>query len=239
MEMFNVFNIPTGVAQINDRVVQAAKRTNRDPSQVKIVAVSKFIAPERIVEALQAGITILGENRVQEFLHKYSMIEGPVEWHLVGTLQTNKVKQVVGRVELIHSLDRFSLAAEISRQAKSAGIEVNVLVQVNISREPSKHGLERSKVIPFLKQVSQLEGLRVKGLMTIAPLGNQEVVRLVFREMHELFEQIAKLDIPKVEMKYLSMGMTDDFEVAVEEGANLLRIGTGIFGKRLMIKREG
>jgi hypothetical protein len=233
------FDIPTGLAQIKERIVQAAQRAGRDPSRVRVVAVSKFVAPERIEEAIKAGITVLGENRVQEFLDKHKVIKEPVDWHLVGTLQTNKVKPVIGKVEMIHSLDRLSLAEEISRQTCLAGSSVKVLVQVNVSGEPSKRGIEPQKVIYFLEQIAQLEGLSVKGLMTIAPFGNVETARVVFRELRVLFDQVAGLNIPNVKMQYLSMGMTDDFEIAVEEGSNLVRIGTGIFGKREVFEKEG
>lgn len=220
------------IAQIKQRIVQAAERTGRDPDQVKIVAVTKFVDLERINEALSTGITILGENRVQEFMSKYPRVKKTVEWHLIGSLQTNKVKSAINRIDLIHSLDRFSLAKEISLNARRSGKRVKALVQVNVAGESSKRGLTPEEVIPFIKQVTQLEGLEIQGLMTIAPLGEPEGSRLVFSRLRQIFEQVSELDIPGAEMRYLSMGMTNDFEVAVEEGANLIRIGTGIFGSR-------
>ena len=228
----NSFKISDGVAQIRERVAQAAQRSRRDPGEVEIVAISKFVSPERIAEAIQAGIGILGENRVQELLAKYPVVQSPAAWHLVGRLQTNKVKPIIGKVDLIHSLDRYALAAEIAKQTRAAGTRVNVLVQVNVSGEPSKQGLKPMEVMPFLEQIAPLEGLAVKGLMTIAPQGDPQAARMVFREMRQLFTQVAQAEIAQVEMRYLSMGMTDDFEAAIEEGANLVRIGTGIFGKR-------
>lgn len=233
-----MFDIAERIALIREKIDQAAERSGRDPKQIKIVAVSKFVDPERIQEALGAGLTTFGENRVQEFLTKYPVIKGPIQWHMVGSLQTNKVKQVIGKVQLIHSLDRRSLAEELSRQARLTGSEATVLVQVNVSREISKKGLAPEEVIPFLKWLSTIGGVEVKGLMTIGPLGEPEKARPVFRQLRELFERIADLELPMVEMKYLSMGMTNDYEIAIEEGANLVRIGTGIFGRRETAQRR-
>ncbi|NLK51682.1 MAG: YggS family pyridoxal phosphate-dependent enzyme [Syntrophomonadaceae bacterium] len=220
------------VDEIKKRINEAAERSGQDSDRVQIIAVTKFVGPERIGEAVGAGINILGENRVQEFIKKYPLVEGPVQWHLIGSLQTNKVKSVIDKVELIHSLDRDSLALEISRQAQRFGRPVKALVQVNVSGESTKRGLATDELFPFIKKVTQLDGLLIKGLMTIAPLGDPESIRPVFRTLRHLYENLAEKDLPGVQMEYLSMGMTNDFEIAVEEGANLIRIGTGIFGGR-------
>ena len=229
---YNSFKIADGVARIRERVAQAARRARRDPGEVEIVAVSKFVSPERIAEAVEAGIGIFGENRVQELLAKYPLVKSPAAWHLVGRLQTNKVKPIIGKVDLIHSLDRYALAAEIAKRAQAAGTRVNVLVQVNVSGEPSKQGLKPAEVMPFLEQIASFEGLAVKGLMTIAPQGDPQAARMVFRELRQLFEQVAQAEIAQVEMRYLSMGMTDDFEVAIEEGQTWCASAICIFGKR-------
>ncbi len=217
--------------KVCERITAAAVRAGRDPSEVRLVAVTKKIGISEIKEAINAGIKVMGENRVQDFLTKYKQIGDRVEWHLIGHLQRNKVKHVIGRIKLIHSLDSMRLAEEISRRACEAGICVNTLVQVNVSGEKSKYGLAVPEVKPFLKEAGTLEGIRILGLMTIAPLVERpEETRPVFREMFSLWTDLQKTVLPRVEMRYLSMGMTNDFEVAIEEGANLVRIGTALFG---------
>lgn len=226
-------SIAENVASVRERIARAAERVNRNPEEIDIAAVAKTVEAERIKEALEAGIEIIGENKIQEALPKVRDIDRPVTWHMVGHLQRNKVKEAVRIFHLIHSLDSLRLAEEIDSRALTAGIIMDVLVQVNTSQEESKYGLEPGETIPLLKQISSFKGLSIRGLMTIgAFLPDPEAVRPCFRRLRELQDEILEASIPNVEMEYLSMGMTSDFEVAIEEGANLVRIGTAIFGAR-------
>lgn len=225
--------ITENIASVKERIARAAERAGRHPSEIAIVAVAKGVDVERIREALEAGISIIGENRVQEALQKMKAVDGSVTWHMVGHLQRNKVKQAVHIFDLIHSLDSLRLAEEINSRALTAGTIMDVLVQVNTSQEETKFGLEPQETINLLRAISTFKGLSVRGLMTIgAFLPDPEEVRPCFRRLRELKEKIIEADIPNIEMEYLSMGMTSDFEVAIEEGANIVRIGTAIFGPR-------
>lgn len=225
--------IAENLEKVRKKIEAAAQRAGRDPAEIKLVAVTKTVEVPQIEEAIAAGITAIGENRVQELRKKYPEVTLPVEWHLIGHLQTNKVKYIVDKVDLVHSLDRFSLAQEIAKRAQQAGRIMPVLVQVNVAQEETKFGLRVEETEEFIRRVSELEGIKIQGLMTIAPyVEDPEEVRPVFRKLKELSEEIQDKAIPKVEMKYLSMGMSNDYEVAIEEGANLVRIGTAIFGER-------
>ncbi|GBF33281.1 hypothetical protein DCCM_2380 [Desulfocucumis palustris] len=225
-------SIAAGLTLVRENVKRAAQRAGRDPSGIKLVAVTKTVGPDAAKRAIDLGVTALGENRVQEILAKGPLLPGGIEWHLIGTLQTNKVKPIIGRVNLIHSLDRWHLAEEISRRSVEAGLASGVLVQVNVSGEETKSGLSPEEVADFIKDALSLPGLTIKGLMTIAPyVDNPEEVRPVFKELRLLSENI-KSKISSVELDCLSMGMTNDYTVAVEEGANIIRVGTAIFGKR-------
>jgi len=213
-----------------NKVRFAAERAGRNAEEIKLVAVSKTVDVEQIKGGIKAGIQALGENRVQDFLPKYEAVGGEVEWHFIGHLQSNKVRNIIDKVTLIHSLDRWSLAEEINKRAGSTAVLPCVLVQVNISGEDSKFGMPPEEVLPFLRRASKLNNLKVCGLMTMAPFaGNPEEVRPVFRELKQLFDTISQEAIDGVHMDYLSMGMTNDFEVAIEEGANIVRIGRAIF----------
>jgi pyridoxal phosphate enzyme (YggS family) len=215
------------------RVAAAAARTGRDPGGIKVVAVTKTVEPERIKAAFRCGITDFGENRVQELVQKADILNVECKWHLIGHLQTNKVKYIIDRVCLVHSLDSIELAHEIDRRAKRAGRVMEVLVQVNVAGESTKYGIEPAAALPFVKEVSRMENIRIRGLMTIAPLvSDPEKVRWVFAGLRQLLIDIRKENIDNVSMDYLSMGMSNDFEVAIEEGANIIRPGTVIFGKR-------
>lgn len=207
-----------------------------DTSKVKLVAVTKNHGVASMLEALASGITAVGENRVQEMLSKHPAVQAAgftPEWHLIGHLQTNKARQAVPVADLIHSVDSEHLAVEIDKVAAKLGKCQDVLVQVNIADEDSKFGTEIRQAIPLAKQISQLEHVRVCGLMTIAPYcENPESVRPVFRELYRLYGELKGLNLPHTAVEWLSMGMTNDYMVAIEEGANLVRIGTGIFGSR-------
>lgn len=216
--------------KVAQRAAAAACRVQRKPEEIVIIAVTKNQSVDTIKEGIQAGIGSIGENRVQELLSKYDALAGQVQWHFIGHLQTNKVKYIIDKVQLIHSLDNLGLAEEIHRRGEQRAIYVNVLVQVNVSGEESKFGLAPEEVIPFIETVSrQFKRVKIKGLMTIAPFDEAEEVRPFFRNLRELADYVRMHNIEGVEMQYLSMGMTNDFEVAIEEGANMVRVGRAIF----------
>jgi PLP dependent protein len=224
-------SISDNILSVRQRIGAAAERSSRDPSSVKLVAVTKTVDLEDMEQALATQVEEFGENRVQELLRKYPHFAAKINWHLIGHLQSNKVKQVLGKAQLIHSLDRLSLAREISRTAQELQLIVPLLVQVNISGEESKYGLSTVEVNDFLAEIHAYPGINIKGLMTMAPLvPHQEEARPVFKGLATLAEDIKRQNFPGVTMNILSMGMTNDFEVAVEEGANLVRVGSAIFG---------
>ncbi|MEW8978666.1 MAG: YggS family pyridoxal phosphate-dependent enzyme [Symbiobacterium sp.] len=227
-------NIKENIGLIQEQIRQAALRAGRDPAGVKLIAVSKTRTVAEIEEALACGIRDFGENRVQELRSKAPLLaeEGPT-WHLIGTLQTNKVKQALEWAELIHSLDRVSLLEELVKQAERRGRPCDVLVQVNVSGEATKHGLAPGDLEPFLRRVAQQRWVRVRGLMTMAPYSpDPEQARPYFRRLRELRDQMRALGLEGVSMEHLSMGMSGDFVVGVEEGATMVRVGTAIFGPR-------
>ncbi|MDO4719052.1 MAG: YggS family pyridoxal phosphate-dependent enzyme [Peptostreptococcaceae bacterium] len=202
--------------------------------EITLIAVSKTVGAEAVMEAVDAGVTDLGENKVQEIEKKYPQICRPVRWHLIGSLQTNKVKYIIDKTVLIHSLDRISLAEEIDRRAKQKGIIANCLVQINISQEDSKHGVEYEAAESFVEEVlSRYENIKIEGLMGMAPFElDAEDTRPYFRKMKELFDRLSQKEHPRLRMRRLSMGMSGDYEVALQEGSNMIRIGTSIFGQR-------
>ena len=199
----------------------------------EICGVSKTIDPETINMAWDGGIRILGENRVQELMSKIDMLNPDYKIHLIGQLQTNKVKYIVDRVDMIQSVDRDALADEIDRRATAAGRVMPVLVQVNIAKEPQKAGIDEESLLPFIRRLSGMRGLRVDGLMAIMPIADDpEAVRPYFRRMREWFDRLKDMDIPNVSMNTLSMGMSDDCLVACQEGATMVRLGRALFGER-------
>ena len=219
--------------QVQNRIAAAAERAERAPGSVGVVAVSKTKPVELILEAIEAGVTDIGENRVQEAECKYSQIDRPVRWHLVGHLQTNKVKSALQIFDLIHSVDSLRLLSEIERRSAELNRQTDVLIQVNTSAEPSKYGIEPDGTLDFIESALDYSHVRIKGLMTIgAFLPDPEEVRPSFVLLRRLKEKIMAQQFPGIDLEYLSMGMTNDFEVAIEEGANLVRIGTAIFGTR-------
>ena len=215
---------------VRRQVADAADCVDRDPSEVLIVAVTKTHGVESIRKALVAGVRDFGENRVQEFLGKYGLFP-TANWHFIGTLQTNKAKDVVGRACLIHSVDSVKLLAEIDRRATAAGVVQPVLLEVNISGEASKHGFLPADVREALIEASRMPGVHVRGLMTMAPFGRPQDARWVFRELRELRDSLREMPLNGVELVELSMGMSNDFRVAVEEGATIVRVGGAIFGR--------
>jgi len=211
----------------------ACTRCGRDPETVRLVAVSKTHPADAIRAAQATGQTLFGENYVQEFLAKADAVAPPVEWHFIGHLQSNKVKSLAGKVTLIHSVDRLSLAEEIDRQWGKLGQRADVLIEVNLGGEASKAGIDATDLKPLLHRLGTLPHLAVRGLMLLPPyLDDPEAVRPYFRGLRELAEEIDRLHLPGVAMDELSMGMSHDFAVAIEEGATLIRVGTAIFGER-------
>lgn len=220
---------------IREKIEKAAIKSGRKLEDITLVAVSKTVEPDKIMKAIDLGITELGENRVQELSEKYDIINSNYNcnWHLIGHLQTNKVKYVVDKVKMIHSVDRYELAVEINNRAQKIGRTIDILIQVNVSGEESKFGVSPDSAIDLIEQIAKLENVRIRGLMTMAPYAsNPETVRYVFSGLRKLSIDIEKENINNIVMDYLSMGMSNDFEVAIEEGANLVRIGTSLFGKR-------
>jgi hypothetical protein len=201
---------------------------------VAIVAVTKTVDVARIKEALAAGARILGENRIQEAKEKKPKISEAADWHLIGHLQTNKARQAVTLFDTVHSLDSRRVARALDREAESQGKRITVMVQVNISGEESKFGVEPEETPELLREIAAMEHLAVEGLMTVPPFSDDpEASRPVYRRLRELRDRLAILEIPAVNLRHLSMGMSHDFDTAVEEGATLVRIGTGIFGERM------
>ncbi len=215
---------------VRRQVHDAADVSGRGPDEVTIVVVTKTVGIPEIRMAMDAGARDFGENRVQEFLGKYGLFPD-VDWHFIGSLQTNKVKDVIGRACLVHSIDSGHLLAEVARRAEQAGLVQPVLLQVNVSGERSKHGFTCDDVREALVEASRLPGVAVRGLMTMAPFGRPEDARWVFRELRELRDSLREMPLNGVELTELSMGMSNDFKVAVEEGATIVRVGGAIFGK--------
>ncbi len=215
---------------VRRQVADAADVAGRSGDEITIVGVTKTVGIDDIRAALSAGISDFGENRVQEFLGKYGLFPD-AHWHFIGSLQTNKVKDVVGRASLIHSVDSLHLLAEIGKRAAAAGVVQPVLLQVNVSGESSKHGFECCDVREALIEASHLPAVSVRGLMTMAPFGRPEDARWVFRELRELRDSLREMPLNGVELDELSMGMSNDFRVAVEEGSTIVRVGRAIFGR--------
>jgi len=225
-------NIARNVEQVRERIELACARAGRDPGEVTVVAVSKTFPAEVIREAVEAGIRDIGENRVQEAYQKFQELGRIATWHMVGHLQTNKVKRALEFFDWIHSVDSLHLAREISKRAERLGREVDVLLEVNTSGEASKYGVTPEELPALAEAVSQLPRIRVRGLMTIAPIVERpEEARPYFVMLRELRDRLVEEGVV-AELPHLSMGMTDDFEVAVEEGATMVRIGRAIFGER-------
>ena len=226
--------IKENVEQVRERVAAACRRSRRGPDAVKLVAISKTFPPECIRAAYEAGLRDFGENRVQEAMAKRPALSDlSITWHLVGHLQTNKAKAARELFHWVDSVDSFRLAQKLDQAAASGGGRLPVLLEVNLGEEASKAGAGESKIIQLARQVSQLGTLEVRGLMVIPPfLDDPELVRPYFRWLRELARKIDSKDIPNLSMQELSMGMSHDFEVAIEEGATIVRVGTAIFGVR-------
>ena len=226
-------SIADNLKTVLDRIGSAALKAGRDPAAVRLVAVSKTKAAASVNEAARAGQRLFGENYVQELVAKAKEVAEQVEWHFIGHLQSNKVRQIVGLVTMIHSVDRLSLAEEIDRQWGKLGLCCDILIEVNIAGEESKSGTTAREVSELVRRVSLLPHVRIRGIMTMPPFfDDPEGARPYFRELRRLAEEIAAEKIPGVEMAELSMGMSGDFEAAIAEGATIVRVGTAIFGER-------
>lgn len=224
--------IAENIAHVRRRIDAALERSGRTGQDVTLVAVSKTVPVEAIREALAAGITDIGENRAQEARAKFDAVGAGPSWHFIGYLQRNKVRYVVQFADLIQSVDRIEVLAEIGRRAAAVDKTQRLLIEVNVSGEEAKSGVAPPDLEGLISAASQLRSIKVEGLMTMAPLTEDpERVRPVFRKLADIFAKLAKENIPNVEMLHLSMGMTDDFEVALEEGSNMVRIGRAIFAK--------
>lgn len=227
-------SIKENIDGIMKRVEAACSKAGRNAEDITLIAVSKTVDALRAGEAVECGIINLGENKVQELVDKYEKLDNKgIKWHMIGHLQKNKVKYIVDKAELIHSVESAELAAEINKRASNHNLVSKILIELNIAKEESKFGIDDENVYDFVRELEQYENIRVMGLMTVAPYSeNPEEIRWVFKKMKEIYDNISKLNLKNIEMKYLSMGMTNDFEIAIEEGANVIRIGTAIFGAR-------
>jgi len=226
-------NIAANIEKIKQRIAAACARCGREPHSVALMAVTKTVPIERILQAVDAGITLLGENYVQEAREKHELLGGRARMHLIGHLQTNKAKYAVRLFDCVHSVDRLELAQELDRRAKAVNRTLDILIEVNVSGEQTKNGVSPAQARELIGRVAGLENLFVRGLMTMAPYSDDpETSRPYFQALRQLRDDIAREEIPRVQMAELSMGMTDDFEVAIEEGSTIVRIGRAIFGAR-------
>lgn len=225
--------IRENLAEVRNNIVKACEKVGRDPSEVTLLAVSKTKPVEMIREAMAAGQRAFGENYVQEIEEKYAVLGDNADWHMIGHLQRNKVKYIIGKVSLIHSVDSLRLAEQIQKEAEKHSLTVRVLLEVNVANEESKWGFTPDETVEAVKAVAAMQNVHVCGLMTSAPMTEDaESNRVYFRQLRKLFDDIRAMNIENVDMQVLSMGMTGDYIVAVEEGSTLVRVGTGIFGAR-------
>lgn len=226
-------DIRANLAEINKQIKEAAEGCGRNADEVLLVAVSKTRTPEEINIAIDAGATDIGENKVQEIMDKYDAIK-PVRWHMIGHLQTNKVKYIIDKVDMIHSVDSYKLAVEIDKRAKSHGRTMDILIQVNSAEEESKFGITTDETEKLINDIlTNCENINIKGLMCIAPYADDpNEIKVYFEEVKKQYDEFGKIQHERLDFKYLSMGMSHDFPVAIEAGSNLVRVGSAIFGER-------
>lgn len=225
-------DIAENLQRVRKKISAAAAKSKRPPEEVILVAVTKNTTPEAVQAAIANGVTHIGENKVQEILRKYDAIGKQVTWHMIGHLQRNKVKYIIDKVDYIHSLDSVALAREIDKRAAAAGRRMKCLLEVNISGEESKYGLRPYEVEPLLEELENLNNIEIVGLMTMAPfVENPEETRQYFKELRELAKRLSVKSYRNVDLDILSMGMSNDFEVAIEEGASMIRVGGALFHK--------
>lgn len=223
-------SISNNLLDIKQTIRETAHRVGRNPDEIELVVVTKTRSLDQIKEVIEAGHTLLGENRVQEALGKIPQFPNTVSWHLIGHLQTNKARDAVKAFDLIHSVDSERLANALNKQALRFGKTIDVCIEVNTSGEATKFGIAPKQTPQLVKTIAELPNTRICGMMTMAPfVAEDEIIRCCFRSLRQLRDEIVKMQIPGVEMKYLSMGMTNDYVIAIEEGANILRIGSAIF----------
>lgn len=221
------------IKTVEENIKKACERAGRNPKEVTLIAVSKTKPYTAIKEALPSGVLDYGENKVQELCEKYEILPKDIRWHMIGHLQRNKVKYLVGKTTLIHSVDSLRLAEQIEKEFAKADKCADILIEVNMAQEDSKFGITAGQTVDLIREVAKFPHIKIRGLMTIAPFtDNPETNRVYFRNMKKLSVDITAKNIDNVSMNVLSMGMTGDYEVAIEEGATLVRVGTGIFGER-------
>ena len=226
-------DIKKNLAEVESRIRKAESEWGREDGEVLLVAVSKTRTADEINIAIDAGVTDIGENKVQEIMDKYDDVK-PVRWHMIGHLQTNKVKYIIDKVDLIHSVDSYKLAAEIDKRAGAKGINMDILLQINSAQEESKFGISMDETEELIRKIlDNCENVRIRGLMCVAPFAeNPEDIKIYFDDVKKQYDTFAEIDHPRLDFKYLSMGMSHDFEVAIEAGSNLVRVGSAIFGAR-------
>ena len=225
--------LATNLQEVENKITEACKKANRSREDITLIAVSKTKPVSMLQDVYDLGIRDFGENKVQELADKSPTLPDDIRWHMIGHLQRNKVKQVIDKAVLIHSVDSVRLAETIEAEAAKKGIIVHILLEVNVAEEESKFGLKVDEVLPAIEQIAAMTHIRIEGLMTIAPfVENPEENRTVFARLQKLSVDIAKKNIDNVSVNILSMGMTNDYQVAIEEGATMIRVGTGIFGER-------
>lgn len=229
--------IKENMDDIERNIMEVCQRIGRKREDITLIGVTKTYEADIINASIAFGIKDIGENRVQEIQRKFDQVTHGVKWHLIGHLQTNKVKYIIDKVDLIHSVDSIHLAEEIDRRAAKANRVMDILLQVNIAEESTKFGTSKEEIFKLVEGVSSLKHVRVKGLMNIAPFDeNPEKVRPYFRQMKEIFDEISKMPYDSIEMVHLSMGMSNDYRIAIEEGANMIRVGSSIYGARQYTK---
>ena len=226
-------DIKGNLGKVHERIRTAAQKAERPEEDITLVAVSKTRTPEEINTAIDAGVTDIGENKVQEIMDKYEAVK-PVRWHMIGHLQTNKVKYIIDKVDLIHSVDSLKLAKEINKRAGQHEKVMDILIQINPADEESKFGVSLGEVRGLIEQIlEECENVRIRGLMSVAPIAEDpNDVKVYFDGVKQRFDECSQIDHPRLDFKYLSMGMSHDFEVAIEAGSNIVRVGSAIFGER-------
>ena len=221
------------LAVVQENINKACKNAGRSPKEVTLISVSKTKPVEMLQEAYDAGARVFGENKVQEIMDKYDQLPSDIEWHMIGNLQRNKVKYIIDKVSMIHSVDSLRLAETIEHEAAKKNVCMPILIEVNVAEEESKFGLKTEEVLPLIEEIASYSHIKVMGLMTIAPfVADPEENRSVFHKLKKLSVDIAAKNINNITMSVLSMGMTNDYQVACEEGSTMVRVGTGIFGER-------
>jgi PLP dependent protein len=226
-------DVRQNIAHVRNRITEAALRAGRNASEVRLMAVTKAVDDDRIMEAIAAGVDIIGESYVQEAKRKIEKMGRSIPWHMIGYLQGNKAKYAVRLFDMIHSVDRMDLASELDRRARGVGQVIKIMIEVNVSGEETKSGVPLGRAIPLIREIASLGNISIQGLMTMPPwFDDPEDARPYFAALRELRDRVSEEQIPGVEMRELSMGMSGDYEVAVEEGATIVRVGTRIFGDR-------